>query len=85
VPDVAGADLYVKLLERWPEEVDRLVLLAGGPLPPQLDDFVRSVPHPRIDKPYDLEDLRSRVRELLALRAPRARLQRPAGSSLQKH
>jgi CheY-like chemotaxis protein/anti-sigma regulatory factor (Ser/Thr protein kinase) len=65
MPTMSGIELYERLLATRPELARRVVFITGGATTAQVHDFLRSVPNPRIQKPFQVDVLRETVRRLL--------------------
>jgi C4-dicarboxylate-specific signal transduction histidine kinase/CheY-like chemotaxis protein len=63
MPTMSGMDLYEALQTRLPDQVERIVFLTGGAFTPRGQRFLAEVPNPRIEKPFDVKNLRDIVRE----------------------
>jgi len=61
MPERTGMDLYEDLRAEAPEYVDRVIFVSGGAFTDRTRAFLDSVPNPRIDKPFDVRDLRAAV------------------------
>lgn len=69
MPTMTGMEFYEQLLPRHPELARRIVFLSGGPLGPEFDDFLRTVPNRLISKPFDVVRLRDTVQQMLRAQA----------------
>jgi CheY-like chemotaxis protein len=65
MPQVTGMDLHDALLELAPKQAEVMLFLTGGAFTTRAQAFVDRVPHATIDKPFDAETLRNRVRHLV--------------------
>ncbi len=63
MPEVTGMDLYEQLLARGGGLEDRLIFMTGGAFTQRAAQFLARVKNPRIEKPFDLDDVRRLVRE----------------------
>ncbi|NUQ76647.1 MAG: PAS domain S-box protein [Polyangiaceae bacterium] len=63
MPVMSGMELYDELVEKAPEQAKRIIFLTGGAFTPKGQAFLDQVPNPRLDKPFDNQNLRSMVRE----------------------
>lgn len=63
MPIMSGMELYDELVKRAPEQAKRVIFLTGGAFTPKGQAFLDQVPNPRLDKPFDNQNLRSIVRE----------------------
>ena len=70
MPVMTGMDLYEGVATRVPTQADRMVFLTGGVFTPRAEQFLTETSRPRLDKPFDLEGLRSFVRARLAAGPP---------------
>ena len=61
MPGMSGMDLYAALLELHPEMAPKVVFLTGGAFTPEANAFLRRVPNPRLEKPFNSDALRSMV------------------------
>ncbi len=62
MPDVSGMDLFEALHLNRPGEEDKLVFMTGGAFTPEASRFLSKVKNLRIDKPFNLRELRRLVR-----------------------
>jgi CheY-like chemotaxis protein len=65
MPQVTGMDLHVELSRIDVDQAAKVVFMTGGAFTERARDFLASVPNPRIDKPFEIEGIRSLVSELL--------------------
>src|SRR5687768_8778040 len=61
MPVLDGRELYDIMQQRFPQLVDRVVILTGGAVSSADERFLRSVPNPVVGKPFDNDDLRAIV------------------------
>ncbi len=66
MPDLTGAELYAIVAEKRPELAEKFVFLTGGAFSEGIREFLQQVPNPRIEKPFDLEDLERLIEERVA-------------------
>lgn len=66
MPDMSGMELYAALRARAPGLVARVILMTGGVFTPEQQAFLDSVPNFRVDKPFDLAEVRAAVEAVLA-------------------
>jgi PAS domain S-box-containing protein len=71
MPEVSGMDLYDGLAVTRPELASRMVFISGGAFTERARHFFASVPNLRLEKPFDVANLRELVRVLVAARPPR--------------
>jgi PAS domain S-box-containing protein len=65
MPELSGVELHQRLLARHPDQARRMVFLTGGALSPEALEFTRTVPNRKVEKPFDSQQLRRLVQELL--------------------
>ena len=68
MPTMSGMDLYLELKRRRPGLEKRLVFMTGGAFTPRAAEFLGLVKNRRIEKPFDLSQVRQLVRELAVSR-----------------
>lgn len=68
MPGMSGMDLYHQLAAQRPGMEQRLVFMTGGAFTPRAAEFLATVPNPRIEKPFDLHQMRRLVRRLCLAR-----------------
>jgi CheY-like chemotaxis protein len=61
MPVLDGRELYDIMQQRFPDLVDRVVILTGGAVSSADERFLRSVPNTVVNKPFDNDDLRAIV------------------------
>jgi CheY-like chemotaxis protein len=66
MPEMTGMDVYHRAKEIRTELGDRFVFMTGGSFHPHTREFLETTSNPRIDKPFDLNALRSLVRDRIA-------------------
>jgi len=66
MPQMTGMDFYEGLLRVAPEQAERLVFMTGGAFTPAARAFLDQVPNARIEKPFDVQNLRLMVHSVLA-------------------
>jgi PAS domain S-box-containing protein len=71
MPDGGGFALLDALREHAPELAGRVLFVTGG-VPPEASELLARTNLPRLEKPFDGEQLRDALREVLASAAPRA-------------
>lgn len=64
LPEMSGPDFCRALDELAPEQLRRVVFMTGGAFTPATEAFLDSVPNARLDKPFDLNELRQVVRRI---------------------
>jgi CheY-like chemotaxis protein len=65
MPDLSGVDFHARLLERAPEQADRVVFLTGGAFTARARQHLARVPNLRLEKPIGLHELLSIVQDRL--------------------
>lgn len=65
MPGTNGVELFEEVQRRYPELAERTIFLTGGIFTPWVQTFLRSVPHHRLEKPYDVQVLRVLVDSLI--------------------
>jgi len=59
-------DFYEGLSRVAPEQVPRIVFMTGGAFTPSARAFLDKVPNARMEKPFDVQNLRLMVHSVLA-------------------
>ena len=67
MPVMDGRELYELVRERFPELLERIVFLTGGPLSADDDRFLQGVPNVVVEKPFDKDALRDLIRRTAGL------------------
>jgi CheY-like chemotaxis protein len=57
MPVMTGMELYDELGRVAPEQRERVVFLTGGAFTASARAFLGRVPNPRLEKPFDVDDL----------------------------
>jgi len=70
MPKMTGIDFYEALLRIRPELARRVVFLSGGAVTTKAARFLETVPNQRIEKPFQVKELRGWVQQILARGAP---------------
>jgi signal transduction histidine kinase len=65
MPDVTGMEIHAALAERAPDQAGRMVLMTGGAFSGGAAEFLERVGNPRLDKPFDWDDVRELARRLV--------------------
>jgi CheY-like chemotaxis protein len=63
MPGMSGAEFYAELTERAPDMAGRVIFLSGDVSSARAAAFFDGVPNVHLEKPVDIEVLRSAVRE----------------------
>lgn len=66
MPGMSGMDLYDALGAVAPAQRARVVFLSGGAFTPRAREFLRQTPNPRLEKPFDVDELRAMVASVIA-------------------
>jgi CheY-like chemotaxis protein len=66
MPVVTGMDFYDELHQSVPEQAARIVFLTGGAFTVGAREFLDRVPNVRMEKPFDVKNLRALVNERVA-------------------
>jgi nitrogen-specific signal transduction histidine kinase/ActR/RegA family two-component response regulator len=67
MPGVSGIDLYRELHRERPHVARRIIFMSGASSMPRVAEFFGAIPNERIDKPVDLAQLRSLIRQIAAI------------------
>jgi DNA-binding NtrC family response regulator len=57
MPDISGMELYQWLHARVPALADRMIFMTGGAYTDSARDFLDRVGNPRVQKPFDVDEL----------------------------
>ena len=66
MPEMTGMDLHAELSRTRPEIARRMIFLTGGAFTDAAREFLRRIPNPQIEKPFDPAKLRDLIRNLLS-------------------
>jgi CheY-like chemotaxis protein len=66
MPQVTGLDFYAKLVEIDPKQASRVVFMTGGAFTPAARAFLDGAPNHRIEKPFDIQELRVLINGMVA-------------------
>jgi len=66
MPEVTGMDLHDWLAARDPGLAERMVFMTGGVFTPRAGAFLQEVDNPRLEKPFDRNELKQLVQDLLS-------------------
>lgn len=72
MPDMTGMEFYETLRQEHPDLCERVVFVSGGASSPRVSDFLSSVSNLCVDKPFELERLKSIVRQRVSANSARA-------------
>ena len=65
MPQVTGMEMHAELVRLDAAQAEKVVFLTGGAFTPMARDFLDQVPNRRLEKPFDLKELRRLVNELV--------------------
>ncbi len=65
MPDMSGQELHAAIRSLAPDQASRMIFLTGGAFTPRAMEFLAQVPNPRLDKPFEADQLRVLVREVV--------------------
>jgi len=68
MPHLSGRDLYDRVKAVAPDFAERFVFITGGATQPGLAEFLANVPNERVDKPFEVQNLRRIVRRFVSAR-----------------
>jgi CheY-like chemotaxis protein len=63
MPEMTGMDLHAELLRSLPEIARRIIFVTGGAFTARAREFLETVPNLRIEKPFNVQQLRALVNE----------------------
>jgi len=70
MPSMTGIEFYEELLRLRPELALRIVFLTGGAVTSKTAEFLQVVPNRRVQKPFEVRNLRAMVQQILAEKQP---------------
>jgi len=62
MPDVTGIELFERVSTEFPALRDKFVFMTGGAFGATMQEFVERTQLPRLEKPFDVRDLRRLIR-----------------------
>jgi PAS domain S-box-containing protein len=65
MPKMTGVELFDRISARWPQLASRVVFMTGGAVAPDVRARVERAPNRRVDKPFDMAELRALVAALI--------------------
>jgi signal transduction histidine kinase/ActR/RegA family two-component response regulator len=68
MPDVTGIELFERVSSEFPALRDRFVFMTGGAFGATMQQFIDKTQLPRLEKPFDVRDLRRLIRRRAAPR-----------------
>jgi len=66
MPEMTGMELHAELLRTHPEVAQRMIFVSGGAFTDAAREFLRRIPNPQIEKPFDPQQLRDLIRRTLS-------------------
>ncbi|HKE14596.1 MAG TPA: response regulator [Kofleriaceae bacterium] len=63
MPEMGGMDLHAGLLRAAPDQAGCMMFLTGGAFTPRARAFLKTIPNQRIEKPFDIQQLRALINE----------------------
>jgi PAS domain S-box-containing protein len=68
MPDLTGMDVYHGIMTARPGLEERMIFMTGGAFDPRAREFLARVPNLRLEKPFDMQNLRVMLRESVPVR-----------------
>jgi PAS domain S-box-containing protein len=65
MPQITGMELHAEVARLDPRQVERIVFLSGGAFTAAAREFLVTCTNPRIDKPFDLREVRRIVNDMI--------------------
>jgi PAS domain S-box-containing protein len=65
MPEMSGQELHAAIRSLAPDQASRMIFLTGGAFTPRAMEFLAAVPNPCLDKPFEADQLRLLVREVV--------------------
>jgi len=65
MPQITGMQLYSEVVALDSEQAERMVFLTGGAFTASAREFLDSTQNRRMEKPFDLKELRKVVNDLI--------------------
>jgi two-component system cell cycle sensor histidine kinase/response regulator CckA len=62
MPDLSGLELFDELRQRRPGIERKLAFMTGGMFTPRAQAFLDRIDNPRVDKPFDMDEVRELIR-----------------------
>jgi PAS domain S-box-containing protein len=63
MPEMTGMDFHDELQKAAPDQLERVIFISGGAFSPRARQFLTEVRNLRVEKPFDIGNLRTLVRE----------------------
>ena len=58
MPDMNGMDLYKNVSRKFPGLEKRIIFITGGVFSEEIKDFLKTIPNPCLEKPFNFEEVR---------------------------
>ena len=68
MPHLSGDALFERVRAIAPDQAERFVFITGGATEPRVQTFLAQVPNERLEKPFDVQNLRGIVRRSVGAR-----------------
>jgi CheY-like chemotaxis protein len=65
MPGMSGIELYEALREQSPGSERRMVFMTGGGLHPEVYEFLRNAERPKLEKPFDIQELKRILQQVV--------------------
>jgi CheY-like chemotaxis protein len=66
MPEMDGMEFFLVLEKEFPWLTDRVIFITGGAFTSRAEAFLRSLPNPRIEKPFSIKQIRTLIQSTLA-------------------
>jgi PAS domain S-box-containing protein len=63
MPVITGLEFYQTLVQRVPEQAERIVFLTGGAFTAKTKELLDKTPNARLEKPFSIKDLKALINE----------------------
>jgi two-component system, cell cycle sensor histidine kinase and response regulator CckA len=65
MPDVSGMELHKYIFEKFPDLAKKMIFITGGAFTDASKDFLKQVDNPRLEKPFEAQELLKAIHDLL--------------------
>ena len=65
MPEMSGVDLHAEVTQFAPAQAAKMIFMTGGAFTDATRAFLDRVPNPRIEKPFDVGQVREAIRNVL--------------------
>jgi len=65
MPEMTGMELHARLAAIEPAQAARMIFITGGAFTPGAEAFLRTMPNPALEKPFDLALVRAAVARVM--------------------